>query len=264
MSALQGLARAPAMVRSLHYESVAKMYSSAFFYEQGGAYETWQLAQTSARLRAAPHHALVDLGGGQGRFAQLLHARCALRADVLCVDPSEAMLREAEGRPGVRVRRQDAAGFAARADEAYDRVLLKEIVHHLGATERRAMYADLHARLPPGGLVVTATRPHEPPYPFFEAASDVWRANQPEQQVLAEEQESAGFRVACDTATFPVAIELERWKKMVSDRFWSTFADFTPEELAAGVDEIEESYGGGEGGEVTFDEQLVFIVAEKA
>ena len=65
----------------------------------------------------------------------------------------------------------------------YDAALLKEVVHHFRPSELTGIFGGVLAQLTPGGRLVIATRPHQPQYPFFEAAADVWRSQQPDEKV---------------------------------------------------------------------------------
>ena len=82
-----------------HYAKVNSAYHTAFFYT--GHYQTWQKEHVLARLRLRPEHKLVDIGGGTGCFASLIHAAAGLVQDVVVVDPSPGMLQQAAQRPGV-------------------------------------------------------------------------------------------------------------------------------------------------------------------
>ena len=64
--------------------------------------------------------------------------------------------------------------------------LLKEVVHHFGQTQLREIFGGILAQLTPGGRLAIATRPHRPEYPFFEAAAEVWRSQQPDKKARAE------------------------------------------------------------------------------
>ena len=108
------------------------------------------------------------------------------------------MLAVAAGRAGVTPREQDAVAFAASADAdavGYDRVLLKEIVHHIPQAHAASMYAGLAAQLAPGGRCVTVTRPQEVEYPLWAAAREVWRAAQPPVQQIEAQVAAAGLAV---------------------------------------------------------------------
>ena len=104
------------------------------------------------------------------------------------------------------------------------------------------------------------TRPHDPDYPFFDAARAVWRAHQPPAEHFTDALARAGFgRVAADAATYPATLDRDRWLDMVSTRFWSTFSHFDDAALAAGVDEIRRAHPPGD---ISFSERLVFVAGE--
>lgn len=73
-----------------HYDTVNQAYHKAFFYT--GEYEDWQKQNILRRLELRPGDRLVDIGGGTGRFASLLHGAAGLTHPALCVDPSAGML----------------------------------------------------------------------------------------------------------------------------------------------------------------------------
>ena len=80
----------------------------------------------------------MDLGGGTGNFWEEYppdHRR------VLCVDSSREMLMKAVEQRRVEPMLADAAGFATLPPSqiVYDRVLLKELVHHLPPEQIRPM-----------------------------------------------------------------------------------------------------------------------------
>jgi trans-aconitate methyltransferase len=162
---------------------------------------------------------VVDLGGGTGNFTAALAAAAVLKQDILCVDNSADMLAVAAGRAGVTPREQDAVAFAASGDAAatgYDRVLLKELVHHIPEADAASMYAGLAAQLAPGGRCVTVTRPQEVDYPLWPAARAVWRAAQPPVERLAAQAAAGGaLRVRVAEAVYSATLPKERWFDMV-------------------------------------------------
>ena len=109
-----------------------------------------------APLGLAPERVL-DLGAGTGQTARMLRDLHP-DADLTLVEPSEAMLALAEGKvPGARLVVDDAAGFLARTDEAWDLVAalgFLELVPDVFEVLRRAA-----ARLTAGGHLVVS---HEP------------------------------------------------------------------------------------------------------
>ena len=60
--------------------------------------------------------------------------------------------------------------------------LLKEVVHHFRPAELPEIFGGILSQLTPGGRLTVATRPHRPNYPFFRAAAEVWREQQPDEK----------------------------------------------------------------------------------
>jgi len=242
-----------------HYQQVAASYESAFFYASG-PYQDWLLHEVAQRLHLDhPRLRVADVGGGTGNFSQELADHAQLATPVLCVDNSPDMLAAAVQRPGVQPVCADALTFATSAGQCYDRALLKEVVHHLPAADVTPMYAGLAKQLTPGGVCCTVTRPQEVDYPLFEAARGVWRDKQPAVADLEAAMRAAGFcDVTVETATYRAVMPKQRWFAMVRDRFWSTFSNFSDDELAAGIAELEARFAGQE--DVVFNDRLLFLI----
>lgn len=104
--------------------------------------------------------------------------------------------------------------FAAADLGPYDRVLIKETIHHVD--DPAALYAALFQKLTPGGICLTCTRPHTPQYPFFPAAMKVWEQNQPDVAFYSKHMEAAGFAVTALTGSFPASLKAADWHGMVT------------------------------------------------
>jgi len=153
-----------------HYEAVSAAYEEAFFYASG-PYQDWLLSTVCSHLRLeSPTLRLADVGGGTGNFTAELCAAAQLVEPALCVDNSPEMLEQAAARPRLAPLCLDAVAFACREPEAplLDRVLLKEVVHHIPEADVPELFAGLAAQLATNGVVLTVTRPQEVDYPLFE------------------------------------------------------------------------------------------------
>lgn len=114
-----------------------------------------------AHLPPAPAGRVLDVGAGSGAFSQaLLDAEHRPRSlDLL--DPSAAMLAEAEARlsPRAPVRTLRAAVGADLSGAPYDTLLCAHVIEHLDDTGAALRW--LRAQLRPGGqLYLAASRPH--------------------------------------------------------------------------------------------------------
>ena len=229
---------------------------------------------------------LLDIGGGTGNFTQLLlTANPALEATV--VDPflvDDHAKDDEDKNPRLHFVQAGAEAFADNQDasdgddntkkdslewrRAYHHVLLKEVVHHLD--NRVAIFQGIRQ-----GLAKDAQHPHllimtrpqiEIDYPLWPAACDVWADNQPSHQVLAQELYQAGFsKVQFSLESYPCRISLSQWQAMVKRRFWSTFSNFTDEELEQACESMPLLHANrlDEQGNLTFEDRLVFLSAWK-
>ena len=244
-----------------HYKDASDIYHSAFFYT--GDYESWQLDILLKALNLKESDKLADIGGGTGRFASLLYKHARLNNPVMCVDPSPDMLSQAQQLQGVNTLCCNALEFSQLKDDiCYDRILMKEVVHHLSEQDLRATLSSLVQKLSEKGKLAICTRPHVVEYPFFEAAHEVWKRNQPPKEHYVSLLEQSGYRIiSVDVFPYPAKLNVSWWIDMVQQRFWSTFSEFNDEDLALGVKEIRRNFEKSE--TVEFVEKLVIIVAEK-
>ncbi len=242
-----------------HYDELAGAYEQAWFYQSGTAYQGWLLEQVAARLALAPHHRFADLGCGSGNFTAALVARGGLTAPATGVDACAALLAQARER-GLRTVESSIEGFAEDAAERYDRLLLKEVVHHLEPGALPAIFAGLFRRLRPGGRVLLVTRPQQVAYPFFAAALALWPQQQPAPELFVDALRRAGFTTGVESAEYPAEVDAERWFGMIRGRFWSTFSAFDDATLEAGIAELRARYAGQE--RIAFRDRLIFVWGE--
>ncbi|HBP18227.1 MAG TPA: hypothetical protein DEA08_10595 [Planctomycetes bacterium] len=243
-----------------HYDEIAERYEDVLFYDPDSPYHRWLVGRALAHLALSPSHRLADIGGGAGAFALELAAAAELREPVLVVEPSAGLSERAIEREGLVVEALDAEAFARQEGPRLDRILMKEVVHHLDPERLDVLYQGLYARLAPGGRLVTITRPLDPPYPLFAAAREVWRRNQPPAELFADAMGRAGFGLERHDERYPLEVERDTWLAMIGRRFWSTFSAFDDEALAAGIAELRAAHAAGP---LRFDDHLIVLVAER-
>jgi 2-polyprenyl-3-methyl-5-hydroxy-6-metoxy-1,4-benzoquinol methylase len=245
-----------------HYAEVAEVYEHHFFCTTDGDFVRWYVGEVLTELNLLPEHRFVDIGGGTGNFTACLATRCGLLSRALNVEPYAEMLAKS---PALLDREQtDAFSFATeKTGRVFDRLLLKEMVHHIEESSLQSTFDGLFEKCSPGGRMLIITRlskGHE--YPFFNAAVAEWEKHQLESGIYEQAVQRAGFTlVETKIKPYPCTISKAEWIRMVNQRFWSTFSHFTEDELAAGVAELEEKYEGVD--ELKFNENLVFIIADR-
>lgn len=183
----------------------------------------------------------------------------------------------------------------------YHQCLMKEVVHHLSANERIPIFKGIYSSLlptsnlshnqtksflsqqtstsstsnPPSILIVT--RPQRNiDYPLWPAAQEIWALNQPSEEDIMNDLQIAGFKnVECTLQSYECNIALDTWCSMIQNRFWSTFTNFTNNELKKACLFIKEKYGHVQQGDekeekgtrmdetITFEDRLLFIKGYK-
>jgi len=241
-----------------HYKNLVNKYNHVLFFVEG--YRNWKVELIVKDLDLKKHDSVVDLGGGIGIFAQLVHEKAQLQQDILCVDMCAEMLGKAKKLPGVSILCADALSFAQREDVAYDKIFIKEAVHHF--RDRVNIFKGIYGQLAPEGRLLIITRPSQPEFPFFEAALKAFGRSQPDYNIFKKELESAGFRVNVQLRPYPLTLEKVRWFKMLRQRFMSNLANFSDEQIEQGIEELEEKYKDKE--TLDFTDILVFISGTKS
>lgn len=184
----------------------------------------------------------------------------------------------------------------------YDQILLKEVIHHFPERDRVGIFRGMREGLrktttlentPAAALedgdqspmpsILIITRPQKDiDYPMWEKAKEIWAINQPGIETLEEDLKAAGYTHLKRTVVpIECTISLSRWQAMIKSRCWSTFSNFTDEELQDACNVIAKdaekdprntfsSSTGGESGSgetkeqepiLRFEDRLIFLVA---
>jgi SAM-dependent methyltransferase len=199
---------------------------------------------------------LVDLGGGTGIYAADILAQVPLRPAVILVEPFAQMLANVPPDLAIERVQKDALAFSMEP-RRYDKVLIKEAVHHVA--DQAALFVNLHARLSPAGRLLLVHVPPELDYPLFEAAlvrSRTWHADPARLVQLLRE---AGFAVDREQLEYRHAMPKDAYFRMVAGRYMSLLSSFSDDELRAGLAEMVERHADQE--ILRFTDRFDFITA---
>jgi hypothetical protein len=116
---------------------------------------------------------------------------------------------------------------------------MKEVIHHVKTKDRLSIFQGIYNNLKdmpptkePNILNIKIRSYTMIDYPLLEAAREVWTANQPSFHEIEADLSEAGFaRISCTTEIFPRSTPLDLYQSMVRGRFWSTFFNFSDDEL---------------------------------
>ena len=283
---------------SNHYESHSKSdsYDDAYFYEPGAYMENLANLVIDRLHLEGRRRCILDIGGGTGTFAQTMTEKDDSGSKIVVVepflDPSFEDTAASTTRAPVSFVRASAEDFLIpptpenwrteiidKQHGGYDQILMKEVVHHFKAEDRVGIFRGMREGLRNNGndkitpSLLIITRPQiDIDYPLWDQALDVWKKNQPSAEEIEEDLQKAGYtQFGRFVEPIECSITLSRWQSMVKSRCWSTFSNFTDEELEEACAIIAENARNNPkntGGEteqddvvLRFEDRLIFLEA---
>lgn len=163
---------------------------------------------------------ILDLGSGSGDFARLIGK------DVTCVDNTGDY---------DKVIKCTAEKFLETNEESFDLILLKEVIHLIDTSPE--FFLNLKKSLNINGSVIIITRPEQIDYPLFEEAKSLWKTG--DKELIIKRLQEIDMEVNVVYDEFDTNITVNDWKECIRNRVWSTFENFTHEQLEYGIKEIE-------------------------
>lgn len=183
---------------------------------------------------------LADIGCGIGIYSLDILEQVDLRHPILGVDPYPEMLAAIPDDANIEPIATTALEFS-REDRSFDKVLIKEGIHHV--RNREEFFVNIHAKLPDGGRMLLVHVPPDVDYPLFEAALERCLDWHVDPDVLDKQLAEAGFTVERDSVDIQHAIPTSHYLRMVENCYMSVLTSFDKEELKAGLEEMRERYG---------------------
>lgn len=240
-----------------HYGRLGEKYDQYLYYSP--QFVRTLTSKMVEKLQLEPDDLLVDLGCGTGMYSIDMLEQVSLNNLVVGVDPFAEMLDNIDpSAPLVRVQ-EDALTYSRRATHC-NKILIKETVHHVD--DRPELFRNLHRQLKPSGKLLLVHVPPRVQYPLFDAAlerAQGWHADPDE---LTEQLAEAGFAVERDAVDYPHVIPKDHYFEMVRSCYMSVLTSFSEEELAAGLQEMEERYGDRE--TLEFVDHFDYLTATKS
>jgi len=244
-------------VISEHYTRLGSDYDAHLYYSDN--FVRRLTSKMIEDLDLQKEDVLVDLGGGTGMYAKDILKQVRLANPVILVDPFEEMLAHARDDARLACVCADALSFSEQP-RVYDKVLMKEAVHHVG--DRPRLFRNLHQRLTEEGALLLVHVPPELDYPLFTKAlerSKRWHADPDE---LEEQLAEAGFAVARDGLDLRHRMPKEAYFGMVEAQYMSVLSSFSEEELKAGLAEMAEAHADTD--VLEFIDRFDFIAGRKS
>lgn len=240
-----------------HYRRLAEKYDQYLHYSD-------EFVRTLTRkmvemLDLRPGDRFVDLGGGTGIYTIEIMAQVPFEHRVTLVDRFPEMLAKVPEDAAIDTVAMDGLEFAEQPGRRYDKVLIKEAVHHV--KDRQRLFDALFEHLSPGGALLLVHVPPDIQYPLFEAALERakhWHADPNE---LERQLARAGFEVRREGLDYWHAIPKRQYFDMVRASYMSVLTSFSEKEREAGLGEMERKYADTE--TLRFKDRFDYILGRK-
>jgi SAM-dependent methyltransferase len=245
-----------------HYEGLAAEYDEHWVYDPH--YVPWMSARIAEALRLGPTDRIADIGSGTGLFAREVARQLQPRRPLLCVDPSEVMLRRLgtppppDLTPVVASAEDIAEGRAHLPYEQLDAMWLKESVHHVADPSHTL--PGLAHRLAPGGRMLVVMLPATIQYPLFEAALSRFEELQPDPAAIEGHLRDAGLEASLTHVEHELRIDRDKYLGMVRARYMSLLSTFSDSEIEKGIEEMRVSHPEPL---LVFPDQFAFILGQQ-
>lgn len=244
-----------------HYKRAAERYDDNW--EHTASYVQWMNERIARTLAVRPGDRIADIGSGTGLFLKGLLPTVDSERPILCLDPSEAMLKylpdDERLRPVCASAEDIASGKVDLPYDKLDAILIKETIHHVeDIPETMKGLADL---LAPGGRILVISLPPRLDYPLFDAALERFKAHQPEPSDIARAMSDAGLAAEWSYQQFEATVDPEHYRKLVGNRWMSVLTTFTDEELADGLEEMRHKQEGLK--ELRYVDRFGFVLGRK-
>nr|VFJ60327.1 MAG: Methyltransferase domain-containing protein [Candidatus Kentron sp. DK] len=224
-----------------HYQRIARDYDELYYYSS--EFVRILSEKIVQKLQLAPNDVLADIGCGTGMYSLDILKQVSLEQPVICVDPCPEMLFQIPADTHITPIAEDALSFSRRRLH-YNKVLIKEMIHHLDRKEE--FFRNIHSNLPAGGIMLLVNIPPDAKYPLFNAAEKRFLEWVLYPSDLIQLLQNTGFEVRHDALDFQHRIPKERYFGMVRRRFLSFLAGFSDEKVETGIMEMAARYANTE------------------
>ncbi len=241
-----------------HYQNLSQNYNDLWEYSPDFVQFISQNVCEYLELKSPD--IFLDLGCGTGLFTKEINNQIQFKNPVICSDISPALLAQFPDNNQYQCIAADAITFSSQS-RLFDKILVKEMIHHLNQEEQEQLIKNLFTRLNSNGKFLLLLLPPTIEYPLFEAALKRYEQLQPNYQDLAELFKQAGFKTEIALVKYPLNISKTKYIQMVQNRYMSLLSSFNDREILEGINEIKNKYS--EQDILSFNDTFVFILGTK-
>ncbi len=219
-----------------HYTNLAVRYDEYYRYSE--AYIDYFTNKIIEDLEVKKCETVVEVGSGTGIFAEEILKKVP-SITMICVDNSALMLNRNKNEQIEKIC-QDAVEFSKR-HIVYNKVYMKEFIHHLSKEGRLHLFRGLYRQLRNNGCLLILLEPRRLNYPLFDEALRQFEIKQPSRLELITELEASGFVTSFSIISHQINVKKTKYIEMVRNRYISVLENFSDDEIENGTACINET-----------------------
>ena len=241
-----------------HYQKLSENYDDLWEYSKD--FIKFISKNISEHLELKSTDIFLDLGCGSGLFTKEINKQIKFINPIFCSDISSDMLANLSDDSQYKCIATDAISFSSQPG-LFDKILIKEMIHHLNREEQECLINNLFKRLNYNGRFLLILLPPTIEYPLFDSALRKYERLQPHYNYLVKLFKEAGFQTQVNFVKYPLNISKTKYIKMVENRYMSLLSSFNDREISEGIDEIKQNYSNKD--ILSFQDIFVFITGTK-
>ncbi len=225
------------MKTNQHYENIASKYNN--YYQYSIDYITFFTKKIVETLKIHSNDIVFELGAGTGIYAQEILKRID-SIDITCIDNNQLMLDQIASEV-IKKRCIDALNFSKEII-SYDKIYMKEFIHHIPQHDRIELFKGIYRQLRKGGAILILVEPKVLTYPLFKDALRQFELAQPSHTDIIKDLTSTGFKICYDLIEHPITVPKDKYIEMVKNRYMSVLSNFNDTEISTGINFIKTHY----------------------
>jgi cyclopropane fatty-acyl-phospholipid synthase-like methyltransferase len=240
-----------------HYNKLSSQFENCWYFSD--EYVETNKRQIIDNLKLNKDDIFLDLGCGSGLYSKLIHNEIQFKNKIICVDFSSMMINQINGFECVKFQ-ENIVNFSAR-NIKYNKILCKEVIHHLNKAERQTLFKNLYNNLEINGILLIIYFNQHTNLPLFENAIKMFARNVTEPDIIIKELVAIKFEVGFLKFTLPIKINKQKYYDSLRNRFISVLEHFTDREIENGIVELETKYYSTN--KFVIDDNMISILATK-
>ena len=196
---------------------------------------------------------ILDIGCGRGRIIGTLSSKLKLKNKPIGID----LVNHKDKDKRIKFKKIDALSFFLKNKNKFDLILLKQTIHLLKMNEIKTLLIKMKKYLKPKGkILIFLLNPNKNEIPNFELMRiKLIRSLDRDKKILRLISKFYPKKVI-KYFSYKVIISKKEFINMISRKFISTILDFSKEQIATGINEVNYKYNKN----LKFNDKLVCII----